>query len=232
MKLQWLVTLGFLCALVIGACSRGSSQPSQATDSSAGAGTPAQAGATSGGTTPAAAGGPALTIDEATKLIRAWADAKSYRMVVTATSSDPSKNLTMTVDVIQANGVVTRQHSVITAGGQTVETILIDTTLYTKIGNTWQKSTTTVPASSFGLDPKRTEEQIKDALAKNPITKGGQSTVDGRACQEWMITGPSDTVVMCVDNGTALPLQVTTRSSGVTIKFTNWNVPVSIEPPI
>src|SRR5258708_33256541 len=123
------------------------------------------------------------------------------------------------------------------AGGQVFELIMIGSDNYVYAAGKWTKMTANlIPLSPFlSSDPQKILGQINtSAQAKGSVTKGGIDQIDGASCQEWVWT-PTDTSQtggsMCIGVSNSLPVQFKTTDGSVVATYTDWNAPISIQPP-
>jgi hypothetical protein len=126
-------------------------------------------------------------------------------------------------------------------GGKTFESITIGQDNYLNLGGKWTKSTSAAPnaviaSSILSSDPQKILGQI-DATQKNgALTRGGTSQVDGAPCQEWIWTPATQAAsqiggTMCIGLRDNLPLQFKTSDGKIVATYSDWNAPISIEPP-
>jgi hypothetical protein len=261
LKSRWLATIGIAAALAVSACSGGgprssqSSQPAQSASSAAAptvpptvttapptpttaptvAPSPTEApapteAATSTPVAQTAPGGPAVEQGDIKAMAQAWASAKSYKMTVV--SNDPQNKGTILIEIVRPD----RQHTKMTMGGQTFESISIGQDSYLYFNGKWTK-TTGKSASTLNIaaNPSQTVDQINQGIKEGEsLTKGGVSAVDSQPCQEWVFTGKdaNSSGTMCIGLANNLPLQFKSADGKWVMKFSDWNASISIEPPI
>ena len=170
-------------------------------------------------------------------MAEALAAAKSYRMTITTTNAPSGQSGTFVVDIVKPD----RMHTTMDMGGQKFETIEIGTTSYVKVGSTWRKLTTTAnPATSAALlsnDPQKLMDQMTTSQKDGSLTKGTLDNVDGTACQNWVWTAAAGSSsksngTICIGVHNNLPVQFKTSDGTVVAKYSDWNAPISIQPPI
>ncbi len=176
---------------------------------------------------------PAVDPGEVRRMGQAWADARSYRMRAQATSAGQAFD--MTIEEVKPD----RERLRIAMGPQTVEVIHIGSDTYANLFGQWTKNDTSLPLPMGQL--VRPDDMVRSfeaaAATGNQLTKGPLSTVEGVPCQEWTqasVTG-GPVATFCVGTEDNLPhrIAVTTPTAGlVTLTFSDWNTPISIEPPI
>ncbi|HEY8884214.1 MAG TPA: hypothetical protein VIO35_02790, partial [Chloroflexota bacterium] len=168
---------------------------------------------------------------------QAMAAAKSYRVTVTTQSAATGQPSDIVIDVVKPD----RLHATVdSGGGKIVETILIGSTTYFKVGPTWQKSPVPIPAGPAGLlssDPQKLFDQISANQKNGTMTRAGADQVDGTPCQEWVWTPTTGDVgqlggSICIGLLTNLPLQFKSMDGKTVVKYSNWNDPLTIEAPI
>jgi hypothetical protein len=163
-------------------------------------------------------------------MLDAWGKAKTYRMTVESNEED-SKG-TVVMELVRPD----RAHMKATVQGETVDVIEIGQDVYVNIEGKWTKmSLSSSPAAAMMGNPQATEEEINKSLQEgNSLTKGSRTTVDGQQCQEWVYTSKDESGggTVCVSVATNLPVQIKTSDGKVTMKFSDWNAPITIEPPI
>jgi hypothetical protein len=128
-----------------------------------------------------------------------------------------------------------RQHTRITAAGQTIESITIGSADYVKLGSAWTKSASgsdqtaqIVPLSN----PDELARSFKQSTSNgDKMVKGAVDTVDGAQCQEWTITSvDGEQANACIGLSDNLPRRFT-MSAGE-MYFSDFNAPLKIEAPI
>ena len=167
----------------------------------------------------------------------ALAAAKSYRMTITTTGGSSGQSGTIVVDIVKPD----RMHTTIDAGGgQKLETIVIGTTSYVKVGPTWRKSPAANQATSAALmsnDPQKILAQLDSNQKDGTLTKGTIDTVDGTQCQNWVWTSATQTGnqgngSLCIGLHSNLPVQFKSSDGSVVAKYSDWNGAITIDPPI
>jgi hypothetical protein len=128
-----------------------------------------------------------------------------------------------------------RQHTQITTGGQTIESITIGSADYVKMGSTWSKSAVGSDEASQILpmaNPDDLAQSFKDSTASgDKMVKGGLDAIDGAQCQEWTITSTDgEQTSACIGLNDNLPRRFTTPAGD--LYFTDFNAPLKIEAPI
>jgi hypothetical protein len=128
-----------------------------------------------------------------------------------------------------------RQHTQITTGGQTIESISVAGADYVKFGQTWKKSALGSDQGNQVLpisNPDDLAQSFKDGSASGEkMVKGTTDTVDGAQCQEWTITSSDgEQTSACIGLSDNLPRRFTTP--GGDLYFTDFNAPLKIEAPI
>ena len=189
---------------------------------------------------PASVGGPAIGEADVRSVAEAVTATSSFRAHIQGTTSQgqPMDGL---VEIVRPD----RQHVKMTLGDRTVETISIGSDSYTNLTGQWTKQPTSPQAAGTqvpkppqlfgGLDPDATVKAF-DASSQNgaTITKGGQDVVGGVGCQEWLMTRPSPTQSsgsMCVGLTDNLPRQFKSNDGKIVMTFSDWNAPLTIDPP-
>ncbi len=261
MNSRSLTAAGLVVILALSACTGGSQQSSQSTFSSTSgaasvattappspttappspttaptiAPTPTEAPqpTTAPTNTPATqqqASGPSVSQGDIKAVVQAWASAKSYRTTIVA--NDLQSKGTFLIEIVRPD----RMHLKGTIGGQPFESVRIGQDTYLYFNGKWTKTTgTSAGAVNIGPDPSQTADQINQGLKEGwSVTKGEVSAVDGQPCQEWVVThkdaSSSDTI--CVGLGNNLPLQIKPADGKWVMKFSDWNAPITIEPPM
>ena len=169
-------------------------------------------------------------VDALTKIFKGWASVKSFRAKMTLTGP-PTGTTEMNLQVVTPD----RFHLT----SQQMEIILIGTTVYLKLGNTWQK----VPLPQ-GIDlslanPKTFESQIG---ASSDVKLVGTEVLNGTPTIVYQYTadikGPpaqkitSKVWVGATDN---LPRKIESSPSAnqkTVIVFTDYNANITVNPPI
>lgn len=128
-----------------------------------------------------------------------------------------------------------RQHTRITTGDQTIESITIGSADYVKMGTTWSKSAVGSEETGQILpisNPDDLAQSFKDSSASgDTMVKGPTDTIDGAQCQEWMITSSDgEQTSACIGLSDNLPRRFTTP--GGDLYFSDFNAPLKIEAPI
>jgi hypothetical protein len=252
-----LTAAGLVVILVLSACTGGSQQSSQSTSSSTSGAAPVAttappspttappspttaptpteapqptAAPTNTASTQQQATGPSVTQGDIKAMAQAWANIKSYR--VTAESNDPASPATLIMEIVRPD----RAHTKISAGGKSFETVVIGKDVFVNLTGKWTKTTMdSAPQVDLFGSPQATEERIDKTIQEgDSLTKGALSTVDGQPCQEWNYQSKDgkDSVTVCVGLANNLPLQIKTSNPKGTMKFSDWNAPITIEPPI
>jgi hypothetical protein len=184
--------------------------------------------ATSGAAT---AGGSADAATEFASMAQAWSDARSYRMVVqTAQQGAQASQL---IELVKPD----REHFKMTAGPQTIEQIRIGQDSYTNANGQWTKTTSAAPLPPIlgGLgDAAGLAKQLGALNQTDTVTKGAVDTINGDQCQEWQYVdaNPSKSGAICIGLSDKLPRQMKVGGGQATITFSDWNAPISIEPPV
>ncbi len=254
-KSRSLITAGAVMILALSACSGGSPQPSQSTPSNGSAAAPAATTAPASPTTaaPTAAptptkapqpttaptstattreqpSGPAVGTSDIKAMLQAWGKAKSYRMNVESNEQDSSG--TVVIEFVRPD----RAHIKANVQGETVDMIEIGQDVYVNAEGQWTKmSLQSSPAAAMIPNPQTTEDEINKSLQEgNSLTKGNLATVDGQQCQEWVYKSADSNEggTVCVGLSSNLPVQIKTSDGKVTMKFSDWDTPITIEPPI
>jgi hypothetical protein len=128
-----------------------------------------------------------------------------------------------------------RQHTQITTGGQTIESITVGGADYVKLGPMWTKSAIGSDQGNQVLplsNPDDLAQSFKESAANgDKMVKGWMDTVAGAQCQEWMITsGDGQQTSACIGLNDNLPRRFTTP--GGNLYFSDFNAPLQIEAPI
>jgi hypothetical protein len=143
-----------------------------------------------------------------------------------------------------------------TMWGQTIELIGIGGEQWTRRGNRWERFAVTeatplcfddasqqaraqaAPRQILGTDEFDALLASAEAvLQEATITKGVISQVDGVACQEWVVSFPAASeyryrgYTACMGLSDHLPREMRFTSRRVTIRYSDWNAPISIDPP-
>jgi hypothetical protein len=193
---------------------------------------PTTAAATSG----AAASGPAVTRDDVRQVAEAWSVARSYHMVGQLPAAGGQPATTIDVQVVKPD----RQHVRVTVGSQTIELIRVGNDSYTNLAGLWTRA----PAEALSpLDALTNPDDMVagfDEQAQSGVsyTKGSTETVDGVPCQQWVRSGPGggsgEVDSVCIGTADHLPRQFqgTTDGRPISVTFTDWNAPITIEPPV
>jgi hypothetical protein len=168
----------------------------------------------------------------------AVAAAKSYHVNVTSTTAAPGQGTTVALDVVKPD----RMHAVADVGAnKSFEMITIGTNTYLKAGDTWTKAPVpnAVPAPAIaGMmndDPQKLLGLISQAQQSGTLTKGSTEQVNGTTCQDWVWTPTSAGATnsggtLCVGSDN-LPVQFKSNNGNVVATYSQWNAPISIEPP-
>ncbi len=253
-KSRWLITAGLAVSLALSACSGGGQPSSQSTPSGSAAvaptattappspttaptvaPTPTQAPqpTTAPTNTPATqqqASGPAVGTGDIKTMLQAWGNAKTFRMNVESKEEDSPG--TVVVEFVRPD----RAHIKANVQDETVDMIEIGQDIYVNVDGKWTKmSLQSSPAAAMIPNPQTTEDAINKSLQEgNSLTKGGVSAVDGQPCQEWVYKSKdsNESGTVCVGLASNLPLQIKTSDGKVTMKFSDWNAPITIEPPM
>lgn len=163
-------------------------------------------------------------------MLQAWGNAKTFRMNVESNEEDSPGTVVM--EFVRPD----RAHIKSTMQGQTLDIIEIGQDVYINAEGKWNKmSSSSSPAADMIPNPQTTEDEINKSLQEgNSLTKGGVSAVDGQPCQEWVYKSADSNEggTVCVGLANNLPLQIKTSDGKVTIKFSDWNAPITIEPPM
>ena len=128
-----------------------------------------------------------------------------------------------------------RQHTRISMGDQTVESISIGSTDYVRMGTTWSKAAAGADRASQILplsNPDDLAQSFKDSTANgDKMVKGALDSVDGAQCQDWTITSSDgEQTTACIGVTDNLPRRFTTP--GGDLYFGDFNAPLTIEAPI
>ncbi len=128
-----------------------------------------------------------------------------------------------------------RQHTQITTGGQTIESITIGTADYVKLGPAWMKSAIGSDQGNQVLpisNPDDLAQSFKESSANgDKMVKGPTDSVDGAQCQEWMITSSDgEQTSACIGLNDNLPRRF--KTPGGDLFFSDFNAPLNIEAPI
>lgn len=128
-----------------------------------------------------------------------------------------------------------RQHTRISMGDQTVESISIGSTDYVRMGTTWSKAAAGADQASQILplgNPDDLAQSFKDSTANgDKMVKGALDSVDGAQCQDWTITSSDgEQTTACIGVTDNLPRRFTTP--GGDLYFGDFNAPLTIEAPI
>ncbi|HVC34348.1 MAG TPA: hypothetical protein VNL16_12630 [Chloroflexota bacterium] len=184
----------------------------------------------------AAASGPAIGQGDLKAMAEAVAAAKSYRVTMSFTDpSDATKTGNMLMEVVRPD----RTHMKLDMGaGQSIESITIGQDQYTNLNGKWTKTTTATTASGAGIlsaDPQQTLKDFDSSNIGGALTKGALSQVDGTPCQEWVYTPTDKTNTggsICVSVKDSLPLEFKSVDGKSVLKFSDWNAPITINPPL
>ncbi|MBA3914674.1 MAG: hypothetical protein H0X25_12680 [Acidobacteriales bacterium] len=176
----------------------------------------------------------------------------SYRMKISL-SMHPGSSLETDVQVSCPD----RERFVSHIGDSTMEAVRIGSDAFTqqKDGQ-WTKHSVTQDAYPCGdkagapspwamMNEGRDMNTIIASMAGNPkapitITPGVLTSVEGKACQEWMVgfshpgskdNGHGMMYTVCLDQDTRLPARVTLGNGGMTVTYLDWNKPFQISAP-
>jgi hypothetical protein len=193
-------------------------------------------------TAPAPAGGGTGGFEgDYQKMQQAMFDARSWRQVMVTTGGSGTQ-AQVTFEFVRPD----RLHEKVTStGGKTIEEIVIGADVYTNTGTTWQKVAGGASGQAFlagiaGAKPGTPEyDQMQQSLKDRgfSIAKGSQSTRNGVPCQEWGTTSstPPTSGVICIGLRDNLPVESKSSSgdgSTVTVTYSDWNTPITINAPI
>jgi hypothetical protein len=179
----------------------------------------------------------AVTRDDVRQVAEAWSAARSYRMVGQLPASGGQPAATIDVQVVKPD----RQHVRLWVGSQALEVIRVGSDSYTNLAGLWTRTPAeALPPLDVLTNPDEMvtgfDEQLRAGVT---YTKGSTETVEGVPCQQWVRSGPgggaSDEVdSACIGTADHLPRQVkgTTDGRPITVTFTDWDAPISIEPPV
>jgi hypothetical protein len=128
-----------------------------------------------------------------------------------------------------------RQHTRITAAGQTIESITIGSSDYIKLGPAWTKSAVGSDTTSEIVplsNPDDLAKSFKESTTNgDKMVKGAVDTVDGAQCQEWTITSSDgEQANACIGLSDNLPRRFTMPAGEM--YFSDFNAPLKIEAPI
>jgi hypothetical protein len=163
-------------------------------------------------------------------MAEAWAAARSFR--ITITSADPSSSGTMLWEVVRPD----RSHVKLTMGGQTaIESIQIGQDQYNFFNGKWTKQTApgNIPTNLLS-DPQEIINGFNDSLASgDSVTRGNLVTIEGKSCQQWILTSadPASSGTMCVGVSDYLPVEFRSADGKYVMRFSDWNAPITINPP-
>jgi hypothetical protein len=161
------------------------------------------------------------------------AGAKSFRM--SSHGTDDKGNV---VDVIIEIVRPDRQHTKMSMGAQSLETINIGSDVYTNLGGKWNKVASTAPSLPLAqfLNADELVGSFNDSVQRgDKLTLGGRDVIDGVPCQAFVST-PADLTeggsTMWIGIADNLPrrLELTSAKAAV-ITFSEWNGAIKIEPP-
>jgi len=205
--------------------------PSPTTPPAAPTPTPALTTAAPTGTPgPSPSSGSAVGEEDVRKMAEAWAAARSFR--ITITSADPSSSGTMLWEVVRPD----RSHVKLTMGGQTaIESIQIGQDQYNFFNGKWTKQTApgNIPTNLLS-DPQEIINGFNDSLASgDSVTRGNLVTIEGKSCQQWILTSadPASSGTMCVGVSDYLPVEFRSADGKYVMRFSDWNAPIAINPP-
>jgi hypothetical protein len=180
----------------------------------------------------------------AQKVAQAQLAAKSWRQTMVITTK-AGQHQEVTYEFVRPDRLHVKSNR---GGGGSSEQIYIGADTYTNRGAGWEKSTgggtgqaifavVGFNGSAKPGTPEYDDQQkaLKDAGVT--ATKGGRSTRNGVACQEWnsVTTTPPATGALCIGLSDNLPVEIKSTSGDgatVTITFSDWNAPITINPPI
>ncbi len=118
-----------------------------------------------------------------------------------------------------------KMKTVTKTGGMTMESMMIGKDMYTKMGKNWMKMANP-SATAFCGAGSSMDKAAPAASAKT--TKGATITVNGESCTEWTMGEGASATTICVGNDN-LPRQ--SKTGEMTITYSNWNQPATIEAP-
>lgn len=185
----------------------------------------------------AAPSGPAASAGDLAPTAAAMAAAKSYRVTITTTNAPSGQPATVVLEVVKPDRLHTKFNL---ADGKTIEVISIGSDTYVKAGGTtWVKSPMANPATAALLsnDPQKLLAQMNSGQKYGTLTKGTVEQVGGTACQNWLWTPAAPAAsqsagTLCIAVQSHLPVQFKTSDGKTVVKYSDWNGPISIEPPI
>jgi hypothetical protein len=184
---------------------------------------------------------PGSGASEMKKMNAAMQNATSWR--VQTVVAEPTKNVESLTEVYCPSRVHSVSKSVIDEGGRHIEdsseSIWIEGTSYAKKGLRWvvsQEERYNTATCKWGPRGTDTLLQPLDAiLIEGKIRQGDKRIVNGDRCRDWIASVPApagyrDEFIVCVGKG-ELPLEVSTPDRRLVETYTDWNVPIKIEPP-
>jgi hypothetical protein len=130
-----------------------------------------------------------------------------------------------------------RIHMKTQQGTQVIEGIIIGQDFYINFNGKWQKVTLAnnpFAALLLSSDPQKVLDQMDTAQTKNTVTKGAITQVAGTRCQEWIMTPVDPTKTagsLCVNVSNSLPVQWKSADGKIVVTYSDWNAPITIEPP-
>ena|SRR5579872_6971063 len=155
---------------------------------------------------------------ELAAMTKAMADAKSYKMTTVASGNE----ITMEIECPNKVRTITK------AAGNTTEMVQVGTDTYMKAGGKWMKSPVAGAAPGVCASAGTTTNTTAAAGGASPnITKGDSTTINGVACQQWVVGAAAASITYCIgaDN---YPVQM--KTSTATITYSDWNK-TTVEAP-
>lgn len=146
------------------------------------------------------------------------------------------------VHIVSEANCPDRRYSVTVTGAETSQRILIDGTLYTRVGKgPWRKSAAMgvrdgIPfcqnRTPQAVDPARIRlvaEQLRDITLSKPVIRD----IGGRQCREWTRSFTNGKVPFLNTNCFDLNTHELVQSKlGNTVSTYYWNIPLEIQPPM
>ncbi len=111
--------------------------------------------------------------------------------------------------------------------GMTVESMMIGKDMYTKAGKSWMKMANPSATAFCGVGSAQAKATATSGAAPK-TTKGASITVNGESCTEWTMGEGATATTTCIGSD-SLPRQ--TKTGDMTITYSNWNKPATIEAP-
>jgi len=145
-----------------------------------------------------------------------------------------SADMEMSTDIVCPD----KMHSQSTTKGVTMEMIRVGNDMYTKTGSKWMKVPTAANQAAVCGAPGNgfsggASSRVPTFDPKVTMTKGGTEMVEGESCTDWNETtsdgkGGTMTWTLCVGSDNLPRLM---KNGTVTMTYTNWNKPITIEAP-